>query len=69
MKSATNKSANRVTVTFQPTERALKLLMLADRTPMTRSEMINEAIEKHLPHMLKEQVGQIEKLLQDLKKA
>ena len=61
------KLVTRVTVTFQPTEAAQRLLDVAERANLNRSELLNTLIEKHLPSLLREQVSAIEDALRSLK--
>ena len=58
----------RITVTFQPTEPSQRLLDVADKANLNRSELLNSLIEKHLPSLLREQVSLIEEALESLKK-
>ena len=72
MKDSTTRSSRkavaRITVTFQPSESSQRLLDVADRANLNRSELLNTLIEKHLPSLLREQVSLIEKALESLRK-
>ena len=64
----TKRTVARITVTFQPTEPSQRLLDVADKANLNRSELLNSLIEKHLPSLLREQVSLIEEALESLKK-
>lgn len=61
-----NNTKHRVTCSFQPTPEVERIMELIDRTPLTRSEVINEAVARHAPEVLRRQVSAIEKLLADI---